>query len=217
MNERAEDSAPLAGGGWQQALDALERSLLQAVQAIGLLRVTLAGVAPAATPIPAPPASSTNGEHGASATPVADAVEAALTPVGELEHRTRSTFERLWDRIELERRERDEQGANGAAGPERRGLDLLPQQFLMTVEDREGKVDLIPLHRALLGVVPMEDVALLSFGNGVPVISLRIVGELNLERLGNAVADAMDRQCEVIPQDNGRLYLRLKAREGQEA
>lgn len=197
-----EGSASPAANGWQHALDELEQSLRQAVRAISSLRDSLAEPGAA----PSPPAA-------VAPAPAADWPEPAPSaPLADPEHRTRSTFERLWERIELERRERAE-GPAAVEEPARRGVDLLPQQYLMTVEDREGKVDLIPLHRALLGLVPMEDVALLSFANGVPVISLRVVGGLDLERLGSAVSGAMDRLCEVIQQDNGRLYLRLKARE----
>jgi hypothetical protein len=195
------------GPGWTQALDELERSLREAVYAIGALRYSLAGVPvpPPVTPPGAPPLAVP--QPAASADPV--------QPDATAEQRARSTFERLWERIELERRERDPAASEG--GHDRKGLELLPQDYMMTVEDREGKVDLIPLHRALLGLVPVEAISLLSFANGVPVISLRSDGELDLDRLGSAVSAAMDRQCEVIPQDNGRVYLRLSARAKQEA
>lgn len=99
------------------------------------------------------------------------------------------------------------------ASSEPRGLDLLPQQYLLTVEDRESAVELAPLQRALAGVADMDDMSLVSFANGVPVISIRVQGELDLDRLSAAVERAMDRECETIPQDNGRLYLRLRPRQ----
>ena len=199
--------APM-GPGWTQALDELERSLREAVYAIGALRYSLAGTAvppPVMAPHLVAPPSAVDASAGA-----------AVQQDATAEQRARSTFERLWERIELERRERDPQNG-GEAAHDRKGLELLPQDYMMTVEDREGKVDLIPLHRALLGLVPVESISLLSFANGVPVISLRSDGELDLDRLGSAVSAAMDRQCEVIPQDNGRVYLRLSARLKQEA
>jgi hypothetical protein len=209
----ADDPQSTSAGGplgpsWTQALDDLERSLREAVYAIGALRFSLAGTA--APPAGAPPfaAPPLGAQPAAQPDPATAQQETA-------DQRARSTFERLWERIELERRERDPQ--SGEAGHDRKGLELLPQDYMMTVEDREGKVDLIPLHRALLGMVPVESISLLSFANGVPVISLRSEGELDLDRLGSAVGAAMDRQCEVIPQDNGRVYLRLRARAGQEA
>lgn len=109
--------------------------------------------------------------------------------------------------------ERIEKQREGLAEPssEPRGVDLLPHQYLVTVEDQESAVELAPLQRALAGVAEMEDISLVSFANGVPVVSLRVVGELDLDRLKEAVSIAMDRECEVIPQDNGRLHLSLKS------
>ncbi|MCH7511782.1 MAG: hypothetical protein IIB19_05400 [Chloroflexi bacterium] len=124
----------------------------------------------------------------------------------------RSAFDRLWNRIESEQESKDEEPPAEPA-EERRGLDLLPQRYLITVEDRDGSVDLVPLHRALMGVDGVEEISLVSYANGVPVISLQAEGELDLEQLDSVVGKAMDRQCEVIPQDNGKLYLRMQARE----
>ena len=123
-----------------------------------------------------------------------------------------STFDRLWDRIERERTEKQEEPSPTALSG-RRGLDRLPQQYLMTVEDREGKVDLTPLHRALAGLPGADEISLVSYSNGVPVVSLRVEGELDFDQLRDAVSTAMDRECEVIPQDMGKLYLRMKARQ----
>jgi len=195
------------GAGWTQALDQLERSLREAVQAISTLRYSLAD---GAAPPPVADAAAPPAIADVPAEPAADAPAEATA-----EQRARSTFERLWERIELERRERESQA--GEQAPARKGLELLPQDYLMTVEDREGKVDLIPLHRALLALAPVERISLLSFANGVPVISVRSETELDLDRLGTAVSAAMDRACEIIPQDNGRVYLRLSARPRQEA
>lgn len=194
----AADSAS-RGPGWQRALDELERSLRDASRAVALLRHSLEGGSAEARPAGA--ALQDTGTAALPPEPAAPAEDSA----------GHSPFERLWDRIEHERMEKQ-----GESSPEpasaRRGLDLLPHQYLMTVEDRESKVDLVPLHRALLSLAEMGDVSLVSFANGVPVISLRVEGELDLERLGDAVSTAMDRHCEVISQDTGRLYLRMQAR-----
>jgi hypothetical protein len=56
----------------------------------------------------------------------------------------------------------------------------------------------------------VQEVSLVSFANGVPVVSLRTDRELDMDRMRGSVETAMDRECEVIPQDNGRVYLRLK-------
>ena len=117
-------------------------------------------------------------------------------------------FERLWERLEQERAEKQQPAATEEA--QVRGLDLLPRQYLMTVEDRERAVDLIPLHRALQTLTGVQEVSLVSFANGVPVVSLRTDRELDMDRMRTSVETAMDRECEVIPQDNGRVYLRLR-------
>ena len=117
-------------------------------------------------------------------------------------------FERLWERLEQERAEKQQPAATDQA--EARGLDLLPRQYLMTVEDRERAVDLIPLHRALQALTGLQEVSLVSFANGVPVVSLRSDREVDLDKMRASVETAMDRECEVIPQDNGRVYLRLR-------
>jgi hypothetical protein len=127
---------------------------------------------------------------------------------------TGASFDRLWDKIERERSER-------APPPEeiadqRRGLELLPQHYLMTVEDREGRVSLVPLHRGLQTLPGIEEVTLVSYANGVPVISLRTKSELSLDVLGEVVGRVMDRSCEVIQQDVGKLYLRMKSTSREE-
>ncbi len=189
MSEELQAAAPVDApqpSGWQQALDDLERSLSEASHAVARLRRCLAGDDGATGDVAqGPPA---KGEAG------------------------RSAFDRLWDRIESEQESKDEEPP-AEPSEERRGLDLLPQRYLITVEDREGSVDLVPLHRALMGVEGVEEVSLVSYANGVPVISLQAEGELDLEQLDSAVGRAMDRQCEVIPQENGKLYLRMQARE----
>lgn len=187
------------GPEWQQALDELERSLHDASRAVVLLRHSLERGSPGASPARAVPR-----DTGAPVPPSEPASPAEDSGAP-------SPFERVWDRIEHERREKQAETSPEPA-PAPRGLDLLPQQYLMTVEDRESRVDLVPLHRALLSLAEMGDVSLVSFANGVPVISLRVEGELDLDRLGDAVSTAMDRDCEVISQDTGRLYLRMQAR-----
>ena len=99
---------------------------------------------------------------------------------------------------------------------EPRGLDLLPKEYLMTIEDRDASVDLVTLQRGLLTLAPMEDIRLVTYAKGVPVISLRVEGELDLERLSEAVGNAIGRRCEVIPQDGTKLFLRLTPNDDQE-
>jgi hypothetical protein len=118
-------------------------------------------------------------------------------------------FERLWDRMERERADKASEKPADDGKP--RGLDLLPQSYLITVEDKRGKVSMVPLHRALMGLPNVRDANLVSYANGVPIVSVQSLGELDYDQLVAAVSEAMARQCEIIPQENNKLYLRLAA------
>lgn len=200
MSEELQAAAPVDAPqppGWEQALDDVERRLSEVNDAVTRLRRCLAG---------------DDGVAGGDVATIDVAtVDVAQGPPAKGEA-GRSAFDRLWNRIESEQESKDEEPPAKPA-EERRGLDLLPQRYLITVEDRDGSVDLVPLHRALMGVDGVEEISLVSYANGVPVISLQAEGELDLEQLDSVVGKAMDRQCEVIPQDNGKLYLRMQARE----
>lgn len=216
MSKRSQKNAGEASQPpeWLQALDRLERSLREAAADVVLLRQSLqsdgqdAGQAgsevASAEALPAASAP----ERTSEPTPI---TAEAIVPKGESGRL--AAFDRLWDRVEEEKLEKVSGKEPEEASPARRGLDSLPQQYLMTVEDRETKVDLVPLHRSLASLPGMEEVSLVSYANGVAVVSLRLEGELSLEQLGEVVATAMDRECEVIPQDKTKIYLRLKASE----
>jgi len=111
----------------------------------------------------------------------------------------------IWDKLQEDR----EQGG----GPRIEAGDLL-QEYRMTIEDRDGTpVDLVPVHRALLTFSTPDDVSLLTFSNGVPVLSIRTKGELDLDQLATTIATATAKECEVIQQDKGKLFLRLSTEE----
>ena len=200
MSEELQAAAPVDAPqppGWEQALDDVERRLSEVNDAVTRLRRCLAG---------------DDGVAGGDVATIDVAtIDVAQGPPAKGEA-GRSAFDRLWNRIESEQESKDEEPPAEPA-EERRGLDLLPKRYLITVEDRDGSVDLVPLHRALMGVEGGVEISLVSYANGVPVISLQAEGELDLEQLDSVVGKAMDRQCEVIPQDNGKLYLRMQARE----
>ena len=205
MNGLTEDPGPAAAEDaaripeWQEALADLERSLRDAGRAASALRRGLGVVPP-----PMPPVD-------LAAADAADGVPSQNGPQIKGEA-GRAAFDRLWNRIESEGTGGDGGRAESSA-PERTGLDLLSEQYLLTVEDREGRVDLVSLHRAILSLKGVEDLSLVSYANGVPVVSLRTEPDFDPEQIGVAVGKAMDRLCEVIPQGNGRLYLRTRARE----
>ena len=213
----------------EQALDELARLLHEASQVIDVLRRGLRENAAALHDAPAEPqnaeasvASAQEAEPLAIPLPTRAQVESAQesnagvveaapapTPAQTKKPDRLAVFDRLLDRIDIEKSATQEEKPSEPSS-KASGLDLLPQQYLMTVEDREGNVDLVPLHRALLALASLEEANLVSYANGVPVVSLRVKGELDLEQLGSVVSTAMDRECEVIPQDNRRLYLRMK-------
>ncbi len=201
-DQKPPQGAPASGEALKDALDELEQGLRSAFRAIERMRDVLVASAPAPEAAEAPPL---------RLVPKAPEVEAAAEPPPARDADPYTPFERLWERMEHERVERQRQEAAGE--PERRGLDLLPQLYLVTVEDRERRVDLVPLHRALLGVPGIEEITLVSFANGVPVVSLRAKHEIDLEQLRNAVQSTLKKDCELIPQDSGRVYLRLTSPE----
>ena len=192
----AGESGQPSAAAWQQALDELERNLRAALGTIDVLRRGLDGRP--ATPAPA------------AVAPSALEPEPVISAKGSAGV---SAFERFWKRDADAEPEREDVTEEPPTEP--RGLDLLPQQYLITVEDREQSVDLVPLHRAFLSLAKMEDISLVSCANGTPVVSLRVIGELDYTTLGEAVSTALAQECEVIPQDTGRLFLRLSPREGQ--
>lgn len=217
MNDDIEvgTDAPSGQSEWSRALDSLERGLREASQATALLRKVLRDAVPDVSHQGSPPvAQDTLGAATEEPSPDTEAaapqIEAPTpppaAPAPDKPKAGSSAFDHLWERIEREKIERE-----APEVPSPRGLDALPQQYLMTVEDQEGKVDLVPLHRGLAAIEGVQEVSLVSYANGVPVVSLRVEGELDTDRLGEAAAQAMDRQCEVIRQDSGRLYLRMRA------
>jgi hypothetical protein len=91
----------------------------------------------------------------------------------------------------------------------KRGLDLLPRTYRITVEDKRRGVDLVPLHRALLGMDGVRDMSLLSYSNGVAIVSLDVVDELNPETLGRAVSRAMSREAKVEVHNEQTMVVKL--------
>jgi hypothetical protein len=127
-----------------------------------------------------------------------------------------SSFEGVWERLERERKERSDSDVEDVA--EVRGLGHLPQTYRITVEDRDGTpVDLVTIHRALLTFTAADNISLINFANGVPIVSVKVHGDLDKERLATTIGTATSKHCEVIEQDNGKLFLRLSSEEEVEA
>ena len=96
------------------------------------------------------------------------------------------------------------------AAPEaKRGFDLLPRTYRITVEDKRRGVDLVPLHRALLGMDGVRDMSLLSYSNGTAIVALETTSELDPDLLGKAVARAMAREVKVEVHNEQTMVIKL--------
>ena len=91
----------------------------------------------------------------------------------------------------------------------RRGLELLPRTYRITVEDKRRGVDLVPLHRALLGMEGVRDMSLLSYSNGTAIVALEATTELSPDGLGAAVAHAMAREVKVEVHNEQTMVIKL--------
>jgi hypothetical protein len=91
----------------------------------------------------------------------------------------------------------------------RRGLDLLPRTYRITVEDKRRGVDLVPLHRALLSMDGVKDMSLLSYNNGVAIVALETTNDLNQDDLGKVVSRAMSRGAKVEQHNEHTFVVKL--------
>ncbi|HXK33706.1 MAG TPA: hypothetical protein VNM91_06835, partial [Dehalococcoidia bacterium] len=93
--------------------------------------------------------------------------------------------------------------------PQRSGFDLLPKTYRITIEDKRRNVDLVPLHRALLGIDGVQDMSLLSYANGAAIVSVETLGDLTPESLQRAVSHAMARDAEVQVHNETTLVVKI--------
>lgn len=100
--------------------------------------------------------------------------------------------------------------AMATGGPEsRRGLELLPRNYRITVEDKRRGVDLVPLHRALLGMDGVRDMSLLSYSNGVAIVAIESLGGIDPDALAAAVSRAMAREATVEVHNEQTMVVKL--------
>ncbi len=92
---------------------------------------------------------------------------------------------------------------------QRRGIDLLPRTYRITVEDTRRGVDLVPLHRALLAMEGVRDMSLLSYNNGIAIVSLETVTDIDPQALERALARAMSREAHVEMHNESTLVVKL--------
>lgn len=95
------------------------------------------------------------------------------------------------------------------APAKRRGLDLLPRAYRITVEDKRRGVDLVPLHRVLLALEGVRDMSLLSYNNGIAIVSLEVVTEIDLDVLQQSVSRAMAREARVELHNENTIVIKL--------
>jgi len=91
----------------------------------------------------------------------------------------------------------------------KRGLDLLPRTYRITVEDKRRGVDLVPLHRALLGMDGVRDMSLLSYSNGVAIVAVEMIDEMDPHALEGAVSRAMSRAAKVEVHNETTMVVKL--------
>lgn len=91
----------------------------------------------------------------------------------------------------------------------KRGFDLLPRSYRITVEDKRRGVDLVPLHRALLSMDGVRDMSLLSYNNGIAIVALETIEELDPDALGVSVSRAMSRGAKVEVHNEHTMVVKL--------
>jgi hypothetical protein len=91
----------------------------------------------------------------------------------------------------------------------KRGLDLLPRNYRITVEDKRGGVDLVPLHRSMLGMDGVRDMSLLSYNNGVAIVALETTEEIDPELLRSLVSRAMVCDARIEVHNENTMVVKL--------
>jgi hypothetical protein len=91
----------------------------------------------------------------------------------------------------------------------KRGLDLLPRTYRITVEDKRRGVDLVPLHRAMLGIEGARDMSLLNYTNGTAIVALETVDELDPESVRLAMQNAMKRDARIEVHNESTMVVKL--------
>ena len=91
----------------------------------------------------------------------------------------------------------------------KRGFDLLPRTYRITIEDKRRSVDLVPLHRSLLAMDGVRDMSLLSYNNGVAIVALETVNDIDPQVLEAIVGRAMSRSARVEQHNEYTLVVKL--------
>ncbi len=97
-----------------------------------------------------------------------------------------------------------------ARGPDSKlNIELLPRTYRITVEDKRRSVDLVPLHRSLRAMDGVRDMSLLSYNNGIAIVSLESVREIDPKDLEESVSHAMSRGARVEVHNEHTMVVKL--------
>lgn len=91
----------------------------------------------------------------------------------------------------------------------KRNIDLLPRTYRITVEDKRRGVDLVPLHRALLSIEGVRDMSLLSYNNGIAMVSLEATTDIEPETVRESVSRAMAREARIETNNEHTMVVKL--------
>jgi len=67
----------------------------------------------------------------------------------------------------------------------------------------------VPLHRALLGMDGVRDMSLLSYSNGVAIVAVDTVDELEPQTLESAISRTMSRPAKVEVHNDTTMVVKL--------
>ena len=83
-------------------------------------------------------------------------------------------------------------------------------KYSITVEDPGSETPLVPLYRALGRVGRIRDMDLVSYTNGVAVIALQSDEEIVGDDLGDAIKEALGRDCRVVNHESNVFLVRME-------
>ena len=83
-------------------------------------------------------------------------------------------------------------------------------KYTITVEDPGSETPLVPLYRALGRMGRMRDMDLVSYTNGVAVISLQSDEEIVADDLRDAISEALQRGCRVANHESNVFLVRME-------
>ena len=138
-------------------------------------------------------------------------VAAAEEPAAEVEAATQD--------VEATVEEQEPAPAAAFSGPRRplpaEGLEREPpaaHAYTITVEDPGAEAPLVPLYRALGRVGRIRDMDLVSYTNGVAVISLQSDDEIAADDLRVAISESVERNCRIVNHESNVFLVRMEPR-----